>query len=159
MTHEKTIIDLILSQFADKVQQATALFTTLGTEAALVPVAPGRNTIIYLLGHLLVVHDRLVEGLAIGERTHPELDHLFLAPQQEATVYPDYQELLAAWQQVNAALVAQLATLSVADWLSPHAYVSAADFAREPHRNKLNLLLSRNGHLFHHDGQLVLVKR
>ena len=159
MNHEKTIVDLILSQFDGKMQQTTAVFTTLGAEAAKVPVAPERNTIGYLLGHLVAVHDKLLEGLSLGERLHPEWDGLFLAPQQDGAVYPPYQELLGAWQQVNAALVAGLATLSVTDWLTKHAYVSDADFANEPHRNKLNLLLSRTGHLFHHGGQLALVKR
>jgi len=159
MNHENTIVDLIVNQFEGKLQQTTAVFNALGAEAAQLPVAPNRNTVGYLLGHLVAVHDKLLEGLSLGQRLHPEWDGLFLAPQQDGPAYPAYQELLGAWQQVNAALVAGLATLSVADWLSKHAYVSDADFAREPHRNKLNLLLSRTGHLFHHGGQLALVKR
>jgi uncharacterized damage-inducible protein DinB len=159
MNHEKTIVDLILNQLEGKVQQTTAVFTTLGAEAAQVPVAPDRNTVSYLLGHLVAVHDKLLEGLDLGQRLHPEWDSLFLTPQQAGSEYPAYQDLLGAWQQVNAALVAGFATLSIDDWLTKHAYVSDADFAREPHRNKLNLLLSRTGHLFHHGGQLALVKR
>jgi hypothetical protein len=155
MNHEKTIVDLILTQLQGKVQQTTAVFTTLGVE---VPVAAYRNTVSYLLGHLVAVHDKLLEGLSLGERLHPEWDNLFLVPQQDNSAYPAYQELLGAWQQVNAALVTGFATLSVTDWLTKHAYVSDADFARELHRNKLNLLLSRTGHLFHHGGQLALVK-
>jgi hypothetical protein len=142
MSHEKTIVELALNQLQGKV-----------------PVAPNRNTVGYLLGHLVAVHDKLLEGLSLGERLHPEWDSLFLAPQQAGAAYPPYPELLGAWQEVNAALAAGFATLSVADWLTKHAYVGDADFAREPHRNKLNLLLSRTGHLFHHGGQLALVKR
>jgi hypothetical protein len=122
-------------------------------------VAPDRNTVSYLLGHLVVVHDKLLEGLGLGERLHPEWDGLFLTQQQDSPSYPTYEELLGTWQQVNATLRAGLATLSMTDWLTKHAYVSDADFARKPHRNKLNLLLSRIGHLFHHGGQLALVKR
>jgi hypothetical protein len=157
MNHEKTIVELVLNQLKGKVEQTTAVFTTLGAEAAQ-QVAPDRNTVGYLLGHLVAVHDKLLEGLSLGERLHPEWDSLFLAPQQDGSAYPAYQELLGAWQRVNTALAAGFATLSVADWLTKHAYVSDADFAREPHRNKLNLLLSRTGHLFHHGGQLALVK-
>ena len=159
MNHETTVLGSVLGQFEGKVQQATALFTTLGPEAAQAPVAHGRNTVGYLLGHLLVIHDKLLEGLGLGERRYSEWDRLFLAPQQDGAAYPAYAELLAAWQQVNATLVAHFPTLSVADWLTKHAYVSDADFAREPHRNKLNILLSRTGHLFYHGGQLALVKR
>jgi hypothetical protein len=159
MSHEKTVVDLVLNQFEGKVQQTTAVFTTLGAKAAQITVAPDRNTVSYLLGHLVVVHDKLLEGLGLGERLYPEWDGLFLTPQQDSPSYPTYEELLGAWQQVNATLGAGLATLSMADWLTKHAYVSDAEFAREPHRNKLNLLLSRTGHLFHHGGQLALVKR
>jgi hypothetical protein len=140
------------------VQQTTALFTALGAEAAPIPVAPSRNTVGYLLGRLVAVHDKLLEGLGLGPRLYPEWDSLFLAPQQDGSVYPAYQELLGAWQRVNTVLVAGFATWGGADWLTKHAYVSDEDFAREPHRNKLNLLLSRTGHLFHHGGQLALVK-
>ena len=159
MNHAETIVELVLNQLKGKVEQTTAVFTTLGAEAAQMPVAPDRNTVGYLLGHLVAVHDKLLEGLSLGERLHPEWDSLFLAPQQDGSAYPAYQDLLGAWQQVNTALVAGFATLSVADWLTKHAYISDTDFAREPHRNKLNLLLSRTGHLFHHSGQLALVKR
>ena len=36
--------------------------------------------------------------------------------------------------------------------------VSEADFAREPHRNRYNVLLNRMGHLAEHMGQAVLVE-
>jgi hypothetical protein len=36
--------------------------------------------------------------------------------------------------------------------------VSEEDFAKEPHRNRFTLLLSRTGHLAFHLGQVVLVK-
>ena len=34
--------------------------------------------------------------------------------------------------------------------------VSDEDFAREPHRNKLNVLISQTNHLSYHPGQLSL---
>jgi hypothetical protein len=37
-------------------------------------VAPGRNRLIYLLGHLAVAHDKMRVLLRIGDRIHPELD-------------------------------------------------------------------------------------
>lgn len=39
-----------------------------------------------------------------------------------------------------------------------HSAVSEEDFAKEPHRNKLNLLLNRTNHLSYHHGQLVFLK-
>jgi hypothetical protein len=46
-------------------------------------------------------------------------------------------------------------TLSTEDWLSRHTAVSEEDFAKEPHRNKLNILVSRTTHLAGHTGQMV----
>ena len=36
--------------------------------------------------------------------------------------------------------------------------LSAEDFAKEPHRNKISVLLSRNSHLAFHHGQMVLAE-
>jgi len=47
--------------------------------------------------------------------------------------------------------------MSVADWLGRHTAVSAEDFANEPLRNKLNVLMGRTIHESYHLGQLNLV--
>ncbi|HWK07030.1 MAG TPA: hypothetical protein VNS58_25520 [Puia sp.] len=114
MENDKFIIDLILKQWESKIKETTRLFESLGESSAMDPVAQGRNRVIYLLGHLVAVHDRLSNKLK-------EMD--------------------------------------TKSWLEKHHYVSEADFLLRPERNKLNVLLSRLSHLFHHYGQLVLVRR
>ena len=47
--------------------------------------------------------------------------------------------------------------LPAAEWFTRHANISEADFPKEPHRNRLNVLLSRTSHLAYHRGQLVLL--
>ena len=42
-------------------------------------VAPGKNRVFYLLGHLTAVHDRMLPMLGLGERLHPELDDAYIA--------------------------------------------------------------------------------
>lgn len=49
--------------------------------------------------------------------------------------------------------------LSPADWFAKHTAVSDEDFAKEPHRNRLNVLLSRTIHQSNHLGQLSLLKK
>jgi hypothetical protein len=49
-------------------------------------------------------------------------------------------------------------TLSTEQWFQRHTAVSEVDFEKEPHRNKLNVLLSRTSHIAYHLGQLVLLK-
>src|SRR5271169_3572116 len=41
-------------------------------------VAPGRNRLFYLLGHLTAVHDRMFPLLGLGERLYPELDNVYI---------------------------------------------------------------------------------
>ncbi len=36
--------------------------------------------------------------------------------------------------------------------------VSDEDFEKEPHRNKLNIIVTRTSHLSYHTGQLILLK-
>jgi len=51
----------------------------LTEEQFLREVAPGRNRIIYLLGHLTAVHDAMHTVLDVGKRLHPELDAIFVS--------------------------------------------------------------------------------
>jgi hypothetical protein len=44
------------------------------------------------------------------------------------------------------------------DWFAKHTAVSAEDFAKEPFRNKLNIIVTRTTHLQYHIGQLQLLK-
>jgi RNA polymerase sigma-70 factor, ECF subfamily len=41
-------------------------------------VAPGKNRVFYLLGHLTAMHDRMFPLLGLGERLHPELHDAYI---------------------------------------------------------------------------------
>jgi hypothetical protein len=43
-------------------------------------------------------------------------------------------------------------------WFAKHNAVSAEDFAKEPHRNKLNVLITRTIHQGYHLGQMNYLK-
>ncbi len=57
----------------------------MNDEELLREVAPGRNRVFYLMGHLTAVHDRLLPMLGLGERLHPELDDDFLTNADRVT--------------------------------------------------------------------------
>ena len=65
-------------------------------------------------------------------------------------------ELRQAWKFVHETLSAHFEQLSPAEWLERHSTVSEEDFAKEPHRNRLAILMSRTGHVSYHLGQLML---
>ena len=74
MTTEKSLIDSALRGWKSNVEQADKLFGALSQDQLEQEVAPGRNRLIYLWGHLAAVNDGLLPLLGIGERLHPEFD-------------------------------------------------------------------------------------
>jgi hypothetical protein len=135
------------------------LIDSLPDERMHAEIAPGKNSGVYILGHLIAVHDNMLPVLGLGERLYPHLDEIFLRnPEKSGLSKPALTELKANLAAVNERLAAGFASLSPAQWLERHTAVSPEDFEKEPHRNKLNLLLNRTGHLAYHLGQLVLLK-
>ncbi len=122
-------------------------------------IAPGRNTGIYLLGHLIAVSDAMLPLLGFDDRLFPDMENIFIKnPDKSGLVMPSETELKANLETVNAKLAAHFAAASVDEWLDRHTAVSAEDFVKEPHRNKLNVVISRTGHMANHIGQLLLLK-
>jgi DinB superfamily len=120
-------------------------------------IAPGKNRIFYLLGHLTAVHDRMLLLLGLGARLHEELDQDFLTnPDKAAPDRISAAALRQAWSEVNAALTSAIEALPAERWLEKHEAVSAEDFARDPLRNRLAVLLSRTAHARFHTGQIRL---
>jgi hypothetical protein len=121
-------------------------------------VAPGRNRGIYLLGHLTATSDGLLPLLGFGERLFPALEDLFLKnPDRAFAEIPSFETLKQHWEKVNEVLKTNFATLTPEQWLERHTKVSEADFALDPSRNKLNVLLSRIIHQSYHAGQLAFL--
>ena len=97
--------------------------------------------------------------LGIGERHHPQLDAVFLEqPDTGGTWTPGAPALKDVLGKTDRELWRAFSQWSPADWLSKHSAVSDEEFAREPHRNRLSVVLSRNSHLAFHHGQIVLTQ-
>ena len=119
------------------------LAASLSDEQLTAGPAPGRNRPIYLRGHLTVTHDLLFPLLRLGERLHPELDNAYLTnPDQTVPDPVSPSALKKAWNEVNAKLTAAFEALTPAQWLERHNAVSEEDFAKEPLRNRLAVLMS-----------------
>ncbi|HEY2468833.1 MAG TPA: DinB family protein [Terracidiphilus sp.] len=122
-------------------------------------VAPNKNRLFYLLGHLTAVHDRMLPLLGIGDRLHPELDDAYITnPDQTISDPLSATDLKMAWSQVNAAVTSAVEKFSADDWLKKHTAVSDEDFAQNPTRNRLAVFLSRTNHASFHTGQVALTK-
>ena len=122
-------------------------------------IAPGKNRGTYLLGHLIAVHDTMLILLGIGEKLYPQLYEPFqIQADKVATQTPTVYELREMWAKQNAYLREKFEKMKPEEWFDKHTAVSEEDFAQEPHRNKLNILITRTSHLQYHSGQMVLLK-
>ncbi|WP_298145749.1 hypothetical protein [Flavobacterium sp.] len=122
-------------------------------------IAPGRNSGMYLLGHLTAINYNMISLFGLGENPQAELDTIFLI-NPDKTIPHNYRtdglkELLIDSIQL---LEEKVKVLTEADWLDRHSNVSAADFKLQPHRNKINVLINRTLHLAYHYGQFSLLK-
>lgn len=143
-----------------QVKRADQLFNSLTDAQLLEQVAPNRNRGVYLLGHLTATHDAMLDLFGLGKRLHPGLDEAFLTnPDKADLATPAVSDLRSHWSEVNQVLANHFTAMTTDAWFQRHTRVSEEDFAREPHRNKLNVLLSRTSHVAYHLGQLVFLKR
>lgn len=134
------------------------LVSSLTDEQLAKETAPGKNTGIYLLGHLIAVSDGLFPLLGFGERLFPEMEEMFLKnPDKSGQTFPSGTELKRRLLAVNAKLNGCFQSMDIDGWLSKHTAVSADDFVKEPHRNRLNVIITRTGHMAYHIGQMRLL--
>jgi hypothetical protein len=89
----------------------------------------------------------------------PEIKDTFIRTPDNINEQPfTVTDLRRKWTAVNEELKKHFDNLSPEEWLQKHAAVSEEDFAKAPHRNRLNVVLSRTNHLSYHQGQLVMLQ-
>jgi len=159
VTNEKIFVENTIAIWKNALERADKLFASLEEEELLKEVAPGRNRLVYLWGHLTAMHDRMLVLLGISDRIHSDFDGVFLTSADKANEVPPVENIRLAWKQVNDRLNEGISKFSAAQWLEKHAAVSEDDFAKDPLRNRLSILLTRTNHLSYHLGQAVLARR
>lgn len=157
---EQALVTAAVNSWKLNIERADRIFSPLSEEQLLKEVAPGKNRLIYLWGHLTAVHDRMLPLLVLGPRLHPEYDALFLtSPDKASPTLPTATEIKKAWDHVNGTLLAGFERLSPTDWLEKHGSVSDEDFAKDPLRNRFSVLLNRTTHVSFHLGQTALIPK
>ena len=121
-------------------------------------MAPGRNSGVLPLGHLTSVTDGMLPLLGFGEKLYPELEKPFVESSDGSGLQiPSIAELRKYWKIVNDKLAEKISSMKADDWFSRHSAVSQDDFLKEPHRNKLNIIINRTNHQSWHYGQLLFL--
>jgi DinB superfamily len=121
------------------------------------PIVADGNSPSWLMGHLADTDDALLKLFGIRERLFPELATIYhheRGANQSGHLTKD--ELMTKWKAIVAELDRNFSSMSESDWHARHMAVSEEDFKTEPHRNKLNVMLSRVTHKASHLGQIAM---
>lgn len=157
--NDSLFVKMALDAWQTQIKRTDDLFTSLSDEELAKEIAPGKNRGLYLLGHLAAIHDHMLPLLGLGDALYPQLFGPFVeSPDKTVKELLSVQDLRRYWKEVNEKLAAAFSSLSTSDWFQKHNAVSEEDFKKEPHRNRLNLVMNRTAHLANHLGQLLLLK-
>jgi len=157
METQGSYVALGLKVWKAQIERADKLFGGLSSQDVLREIAPGRNRLIYLWGHLTATHDAMLHLLKIGEPLHPEFDVAFISnPDKSQAAIPSHEQVRQAWNAIDGELWTGFEKMSWSDWLQRHTAVSEEDFAKDASRNRYAILLGRTNHLSYHLGQAGL---
>ena len=155
----ETMIKMVLDRWYALIKNFDTLLDLISDDQLQKEVSPGKNRGIYLLGHLTAVHDDMLPLLNLGDKLYPSLSEPFIkSPDKAVSELPSAKELRANWKKVNEVLAEKFSTVKPDEWFQKHNSVSAEDFIKEPHRNRLNIIITRTTHLSYHLGQFILLK-
>lgn len=151
-------VKIVIDRWNGSILNLNKKLSALSDEQLQKEVAPGRNTGTYLLGHLIAVHDDILVLLDMGEKLFPELHEPYLKQADKvASQTKSASELRIMFQKQNTLLQEKFEKMSPEEWFEKHTAISEADFIKEPHRNKLNIIVTRTSHLQYHTGQIALL--
>jgi len=157
-TQSNLLVKMILMAWDAQNNYLKKLISSLTDEQLTKETAPGKNTGVYLLGHLIAVSDGMLPLLGFGDLLFPEMEEVFLKnPDKSGQIFPSVSDLKQRLEAVNTKLNSHFRSTDVQGWLSRHTVVSPDDFVKEPHRNKLNVVITRTGHMAYHIGQMRLL--
>lgn len=153
-------IGMAIKAWDIQIGRANKFFDALDDQSFEKEIAPGKNRIVYLLGHLIAVNDGMIRLFGLGERSYAHLDDPFLKnPDRSDLDTPDVATLRKDWKKSNEQLSSFFARMKPEDWFARHTAMTDEDLVKEPTRNKLSVLLNRTSHVAYHLGQLALVRQ
>src|SRR5690242_6939864 len=96
----------IVKAWETQVNRMTDFFESMSDDDLMREVAPGRNTGVYLLGHLTAVNDAILPLLGLGDKLYPHLEKIFITtPDKSGLEFPSISDLRQYWSDVNEELM------------------------------------------------------
>ena len=156
---DEVFLKMVLSAWETQNTRLEQLLESLTDEQLSGETSPGKNTGVYLVGHLAAISDAMLPLLAFGEKQFPQLENVFIDnPDKSGLAKPPVTELRNSLKSVTEKLSEKINATPADEWFSRHMIISSEDFAKEPHRNKLNVIINRTNHMANHYGQLLLLR-
>ncbi len=160
MVAEQLMVQSAIGNWTRTIQRVSSIFTVLPEAKFYETVAPGRNRLIYLLGHLTASNDGMLPLLGFGTRLYPAFEEIFLhRPDLSVDPLPSPAELLRCWLEVTNQLQDRFTSLTPSEWVQRHQAMSDDEYAKDPGRNRFAVLLNRTSHASFHLGQIVLATK
>src|ERR1700733_5423520 len=98
MTSNQTMLKMVFDRWHGSLKNWDALLTAITDEQLQKEIAPGKNRGIYLLGHLIAVHDDMLVLLDMGDKLYPELHEPFIkSADKTVSQLPSTAELRSFW--------------------------------------------------------------
>jgi hypothetical protein len=158
MEQQEVFAQMALKAWHTQINETSKFIDSISDETFFKEVAPGRNRVIYLVGHLIGVNDTMIKLYGLGERLYTHYDDVFVYnPDNKSAGMPAPSTLREEWKKSNEILAAHFAKMGASEWFSKHTAMTDADLVKDPGRNKLSVLINRTNHVANHLGQLLLV--
>lgn len=159
MINTELSVKMVMDRWNGSITQLDKLLTELSDEQLNNQIAPGKNSGTYLLGHLIAANDDIIRLFGLGDKLYPELLEPFIRqPYNTDAQTHTPAELKEMLHELNHHLQERFDQMTPEQWFEKHTAVTEEDFAKEPFRNKLNIIITRTSHLQYHLGQIALLK-
>ena len=151
---------IVLNQWNSYTKKGLQLLETLSELQFNTEIEKGANTPSWIFGHLAETHDALFPLLEIRPLLYPEMKEMYVHNHATPSQDPFTKERLTeVWKEIHTRLDNSIRGFSAEQWFERHTAVSQEEFVKEPHRNKINIILSRTTHMAHHLGQVSMATR
>src|SRR5689334_7083818 len=135
------IVKLVVDAWLGQVKRVDGILEEMNDGQLQQEIAPGKNSGLYLIGHLAAIHDAMLPLLNFRQKLHPELDDVFIKnPDRSGLPNAPAKQIRRYWKEINDVLESYFQKMNTDDWLQRHESISPEDFSKQPHRNKLNVL-------------------
>src|SRR5882757_8064475 len=106
MDEKQLVIKMTLDSWQGQLKAVSTIFEKLSDEQLMGEISPSRNRGIYLLGHMVAVHDLMLPLLRFEEVMYPELHPVFVdSPDRSFTEMPSVKILREQWIIINERLL------------------------------------------------------